>query len=154
MKVVFYQVATKDDHITELAAVKYDMSTGKLLGWFAKDKVEDEMSAVIDLLNIGKDAVMATYLTGSRGAVEIAIGRYFDRKTAKDWAATNKHLCVYSEASTILIENDCGTSLKDAFEYFVKMKFKQPKDCQDHVAACIDIYFAMNPVPAEEPEED
>jgi hypothetical protein len=145
MNVVFYHTFTQDDHITQIAAVKYDMSTGDMLCWFHDEKVEDEKGAIKALLDIGQDATMATYLSGSRDAVEIAVGRYCDKETRLDWANPDKHLCVYREAYE-LIGDQSGTNLKDAFEFFVGMDFKQPKDCQDHVAACIDIYFAINPV--------
>jgi hypothetical protein len=145
MNVVFYHTFTKDDHITQIAAVKYDMSTGDMLGRFAIDTVEDEQKVVNALLNLGQDSTMATYLSGSRDAVEIAVSRYCDKYTRLDWANPDKHLCVYREAYE-LIGDQSGTNLKDAFEFFVGMELKQPKDCQDHVAACIDIYFAIKPV--------
>jgi hypothetical protein len=145
MNVVFYHTFTHKDHITQIAAVKYDMSTGDMLGCFAIDTVEDEKKVINALLSLGQDATMATYLSGSRDAVEIAVGRYCDKDTRLDWANPNKHTCVQGLAYNE-VDGNIGTSLEEAFKHFVKMDFKQPKDCQDHVAACIDIYFAINPV--------
>ena len=145
MNVVFYHTFTNNDHITQIAAVKYDMSNGGMLGCFAIDTVEDEKKVIYALLSLGQDATMATYLSGSRDAVEIAVSRYCDKDTRLDWANPDKHLCVYMEAYELL-GLESGSNLKEAFEDLVGMELKQPKDCQDHVAACIDIYFAINPV--------